>query len=265
MNKRFIVIVVVLLFLYNFQSLSAKRIISLSQSLTKELRDLGVENQMVGCTSYCQTTRKMPIVASAVKVNVEKVVALKPDLVVATSLTSNETLHALKKMKVNIVVFSTIHSYSEICAQFLQLGKLVGKETQARNVLKMNNLKISKMRSSYKLKSRRVFIQLGANPLFAVIPNTFMNDYITYAGSKNIAQGMTSGTITREAVLARNPEVIFVVSMGISSEEKNAWKRYTNLDAVKNDKIFIIDSNKACLPTPTTFAETLDVIIKCLK
>ena len=265
MNKKFVIFLTLLTSFFCVNSLSAKRIISLSQSLTKELQTLGVENEMVGCTSYCQTTRKMPIVATAVKVNVEKVVALRPDLVVANTLTPLETIQALRKMRINVVVFPKINSYTDICSQFLQLGKLVNKTPQAQQVLRMTNAKIKRLKADNKLKSKRVFIQLGANPLFAVIPNTFMNDYITYAGSTNIARGMTTGSISREAVLTRNPEVIFIVSMGISDAEKKIWKRYTNLSAVKNGKIFIIDSNLACLPTPTTFVQTLEVIINHLK
>jgi iron complex transport system substrate-binding protein len=264
-NKFFVLSVLIFSFVLSFAPLSAKRIISLTPSLTKNLQYLGVENELVGCTSYCKTSRKVPVVASAVKVNVEKVVSMKPDLVIASTLTQPETVAALKKMGVKIVVFPMAHSFKDICAQFLQLGKLVGKEAQAQKVLGQVNQKINKLKSAT-ASNKRVFIQLGANPLFAVIPNTFMNDYIVFAGAKNITEGMTTGSITREAVLTRNPEAIFIVTMGVfADQEKKEWERYSNLAAVKNKKVFIIDSDKACTPTPVTFAETLEVIIKNLK
>ncbi|OJU37310.1 MAG: hypothetical protein BGN96_04005 [Bacteroidales bacterium 45-6] len=264
-NKLFILFVAVFSCWLGLVPLSAKRIVSLTPSLTKNLQYLGVENELVGCTSYCKTSRKVPVVASAVKVNVEKVVAMKPDLVITSTLTQPETVAALKKMGVNIVVFPMAHSFNDICTQFLQLGKLVGKEAQAQKVLGDINRKIAKLKAGYTSK-KRVFIQLGANPLFAVIPNTFMNDYIVFAGAKNITEGMTSGSITREAVLTRNPEAIFIVTMGVfADQEKKEWQRYSNLAAVKNKKIFIVDSDKACTPTPVTFAETLELIFKNLK
>jgi ABC-type Fe3+-hydroxamate transport system substrate-binding protein len=265
MNKFFVLFIAIFSFVLSLSPLSAKRIISLTPSLTKNLQYLGSENELVGCTSYCKTTRKIPVVASAVKVNVEKVVSLKPDLVIASTLTQPETIAALKKIGVKTVVFPMAHSFSEICAQFLQLGKLIGKEAQAQKVLRQINQKIAKLKATT-TSNQRVFIQLGANPLFAVIPNTFMNDYIVFAGAKNITQGMTSGSITREAVLTRNPEAIFIVTMGVfAGQEKREWERYSNLAAVKNKKIFIIDSDKACTPTPVTFAETLELIMKNLK
>jgi iron complex transport system substrate-binding protein len=108
----------------------------------------------------------------------------------------------------------------------------------------------------------KIFIQIGANPLYTVFPNTFMDDYITYAGAQNIAFDFTIGFITRESVLLRNPDVIFIVSMGITGEEeKKNWEKVKELNASKNKKIFILDSDKACTPTPVTFIETLETII----
>lgn len=242
----------------------AKRIISLSPSLTKCLQYLGDESELVGCTSYCKTTRPITVVATAIKVNVEKVVSLKPDLVVTSSMTPPETLATLKKVGINIVVFPMPHSFDEICSQFLQLGKLVDRETSARKVLATARQKVNSLKAD-RHAVKKIFIQLGANPLFTVIPNTFMNDYITFAGAKNIADGMTSGTITREAVLVRNPDVIFIVTMGmLGLEEQKQWETFPNLAATRHKKVFIIDSDKACTPTPVTFAETLEVIVKAL-
>jgi iron complex transport system substrate-binding protein len=89
-----------------------------------------------------------------------------------------------------------------------------------------------------------------------------MDDYITFSGGRNIAAGFTKGTITRESVVLHNPDVIFIVTMGIvGPEEKTIWESYPNLNATKNKKIFIIESAKACVATPQNFSETLEQII----
>ncbi|GAT63977.1 ABC transporter substrate-binding protein [Paludibacter jiangxiensis] len=243
----------------------AKRIISLSPSLTKNLQYLGDEQELVGCTSYCKTTRKVNVVATAVKVNVEKVVSLKPDLVVASSMTPPETVAQLKKFGIQVVMFPMPKSYAEICAQFRQLSRLVGREAVADKVLQSVQQRIDRVKAR-KADGRKIFIQLGVDPLFAVIPNTFLNDYISLAGGRNIAEGMTSGSITREAVLLKNPSVIFIVTMGnIDREEKQRWEKFSNLEAVRKKKVIVIDSNMACVPTPVTFAETLEVMMKALR
>lgn len=265
MQKKIVLLLVMVLSGFVVICAAPKRVISLSPSLTKNIRYLDAESDLIGCTSYCKTSRPVTVVASAVKVNVEKVVALKPDLVVATSMTPPETIASLKKIGIKIVVFPIPHSYNEICTQFLQLGQLMGKEQMARKVLAVTNQKVNSLKAKAK-SGKKAFIQLGANPLFAVIPNTFMNDYITFAGAKNIADGMTSGSITREAVLIRNPDVIFIVTMGmLGAEEKKQWENFSNLAAARNKKVIIIDSDKACTPTPVTFAESLDIIVKSIK
>lgn len=107
-----------------------------------------------------------------------------------------------------------------------------------------------------------MFIQIGANPLYSVYPGLFMNDYMEMSKSQNIAADLTTGSITREAVVLRNPDVIFVVTMGIvGDEEKRNWEKFKQVNAVKNKKIFIIDSDLACTPTPITFVKTLETII----
>ena len=107
-----------------------------------------------------------------------------------------------------------------------------------------------------------VFFQIGAKPIFTVISNTFMNDYITLAKCNNIAEDLKKGTITRESVLQQNPDIIFIVTMGIVGDnEKNIWESYTELNAAKNKKIFIIDSSIASTPTVLSFTETLEQVI----
>jgi len=77
---------------------------------------------------------------------------------------------------------------------------------------------------------------------------------------------MSQGTLTRESVIAGNPDVIFIVTMGITGEEeKKIWERYKGLSAADHRQIHIIDAEKACSPTPVTFVETLDTICQLMR
>ncbi len=266
MNKRLILLAGIFVFCGMLGAQTAtQRIVSLTPSLTLSVRYLNEEAHLVGCTSYCETTRTVPVVATAIKVNVEKVISVKPDLVIATSLTPPETVAAMKKVGLRVEVFPMPHSYTEICDQFSRLGKLLGKEALAKKIVSDSRSKVQKL-SANKSIGKKIFIQIGANPLFAVIPNTFMHDYIQFSGAETITSGMTSGSITREAVLKRNPDVIFIVTMGIlADEEKKLWENFPQLSATRAKKIFIIDSKIACTPTPVTFAQTLEIISKNAK
>jgi len=244
------------------------RIVSLAPSLTKNVYFLEQQHKLVGCTSYCDTAvaNGKEVVASAVKVNIEKVISLKPDLVITTTMTNPETLDMLKKFNIRVETFPTAKSFDEICKQTIRLGQIIGAESNAKRIVTQSETKIKSLASSTrKDKSPSVFFQIGAKPLFTVIPGTFMNDYILLAGGKNVVTTPKTGTITREAVIASNPDVIFIVTMGIvGNEEKNVWESYSTLSAAKNKKIFIIDSNDACTPTPVTFVKTLERVINLI-
>jgi ABC-type Fe3+-hydroxamate transport system substrate-binding protein len=260
------VVVLILLVVWG-QSVASKepmRIVSLAQSLTQNLYYLESDSyQLIGCTSYCKPKKNTEVVASAVTVNIEKVLTLKPDLVVVTSITKPKTIDKLRDLGIRVELFPTPRNFNEICTQFVELGKLIGATEKADSIVKRSVEKVESLRKKIKPgQSPRMFIQIGANPLYSVYPDLFMNDYFLFAGAKNIASDFKMGSITREAVMMRNPEIIFVVTMGIvGNEEKQIWEKQTMLSASKNKKIFLLDSDEACTPTPVTFAKTLEAII----
>jgi len=253
----------VLLLSWSVRASEIRRVVSLAPSLTKNLKYLEAEDLLVGCTSYCQPGRKVDVVASAVKVNIEKVVTMKPDLIIATTITDPETIGILRKFGFRVEVFPKVDSFENICSQFLNLGKIIGKDVRTQKVIADCKKKVEELKQSVKSEQKpKMFLQIGADPLYTVMPKTFMDDYITFAGAKNIASDLTVGSISRESVLLRNPDVIFIVTMGIVGEEEKAtWEKVSALSAAKNKKIFIIDSDKACTPTPISFVETLETII----
>jgi iron complex transport system substrate-binding protein len=199
-------------------------------------------------------------------VNVEKVVSMKPDLVLASSFTNVESIELLRKLGIRVEVLPTPRSFKGICEQFELLGELVGKPENARTIVQQSVARVEELKkAAASRKSQKVFCQIGAKPLFAVIPNTFMDDYIRFSGCVNIAANQTKGTITRENVISQNPDIILVVTMGmVGNQEKQVWESYKQINATRNHRIFIIDSDLACVPTPITFVRTLELIHQLL-
>jgi ABC-type Fe3+-hydroxamate transport system substrate-binding protein len=257
-----------LLFLFLSASCLAQvipeRIISLAPSLTKSIYYLGAEGLVVGHTNYCQIAMddNKEIVASAVTVNLEKVITLRPDLVVTTAMTNPETIEILQRAGIKTEVFQTPRTFKEICIQFEILGNITGTGETAREIIKDVSARVNEIKASHQYNTPpEFFFQIGSKPLFTVLDNTFMDDYITFSGGKNIAAGFTRGTINREYVLMKNPDVIIIVNMGITGEEeKKIWENYPFLNAVKNQKIFFVESDMASTPNPPDFLNTLEVI-----
>jgi iron complex transport system substrate-binding protein len=243
------------------------RIVSLAPSITKELESLNMTENIVGATSYCDISKKNKelIVGTATEVNIEKILLLNPDIVIASGLTKQTTINTLKNNGIAVHFIKKLQSFDDICNQAIELGKLVGKANLALSIVSRSKQRVDSMQSLIPSRDNKlkVFFQIGAKPIFTVIPNTFMDDYIIFSGCENLAADLDKGTITRESVLRRNPDIIFIVTMGIvGNEEKKTWEGYAELNAVKSNKIFIIDSNIACTPTVLSFTETLEQVIK---
>ncbi len=242
------------------------RIVSLAPSITRELIDLGLKDNIVGATSYCEVSESNNdlVIGSAITVNIEKVLLLKPDIVFASGLTKEKTIHTLKENGVTVYKFGKMTSFNYICENFIELAKYVDKEDVAKSIINSSKAKMDSLIASVPKQkdSLSIFFQVGSKPIFTVIPNTFMNDYITYAGCKNIVSDLTNPSINRETVINRNPDIIFIISMGIEgTNEKNIWKKYPELNAAKNNKIFIVDADKVALPTVRSFTESFEIII----
>ncbi len=261
-----------LLFLISASTLTAqtpRRIISLAPSLTKNLYLLEAEELLVGCTNYCtlQSETDADIVASAIQVNYEKAVMLKPDLVITTTLTKAKTIDTFEKLGVPVLVFENPTSFDEICEQFIILGENVGKKRLAEEIIEDAQMRITviKQKIPDHTSKQKVFMQIGTNPLFAVVPNTFMNDFINFSGTENIASDLIIGSINLESVLVRNPDIIVVVLMGIvGKEEKMRWESFENLNAVKKKQVFVMEADNACSPTPLSFVDALDEMISLI-
>jgi len=263
-------LMLILLFVCQFavQAQQVKRIVSLVPWVTKSLYLMGEQSRLVGCTSYCpvEASDHIAVVANAMSVNIEKTFTLKPDVVIASSLNRPETIDNLKKLGIKVVLQPYPKSFEEICAYFIQIGELVGQVDKARKIVDQQKARLAKLKVGIPSgKIPNIFIQIGAKPLFCAVPGTFMEDFIRFSGGKNSAEELNLGSVTREYVLKQNPDVIFIVTMGIvAQEEKDNWLSYQSLSASKSKKIFILDADKTCSPTPILFVDALEEMIKLI-
>lgn len=201
------------------------------------------------------------------EVNVEKIVQLKPDLVITTSLNDLRVKAKLMSMKINVFEYSYPKTFGEICGQFTQLGIMLGKKQKAEEILAETRIKVKTVTGSVKNTRRpKVFMQIGAKPLWSVPKDNFMNDLIEMAGGINISSISKTGLYSYEQVLKNDPDIIFISDMGISAEKETAkWKKYATINAVKNDRIYLIDSYELCSSNPVFFAKTLETMTRRIR
>ena len=268
-SMRLLHLFIILLILVTTNTLAQnfKRIISLSPAATFNLMELGSVDKIVGCTKFCELGENEDlVVASAISMNIERVIALKPDLVIYTTMFKPNQIERLTQFGIRTELFKSPKDWKETCDQFIRLGELVSQKKKAEHYIDSLEQLMNKVTQSIpKNEKQKIFMEIGAKPLFTAVPNTFMHDYIVVLGGVNIANDQTSGTISRERVLMKNPDIIILVTMGtVSKSEKQVWESYTDLNATKNNKIITIDADLACQPTPYNFLNTIIELNKLL-
>jgi len=244
-----------------------QRIISLGPSITEEIYLLGAGDRLVGCTTYCKRpeAKMKEKVGTVIDVDMEKAVALRPDIVFATSLTDLRAIKRMRELGTKVVVFPEPKNFREVCDQFMELARLIGEEEKAIKVVRRVEAQVMRiMEKVGGLRKPRVFVEIGARPLFTVTRDSFINDIIAFAGGVNIAKNAAYGIYSREEVVRQDPDVIIIVTMGITAEEKGVWQRFKGMRAVKNGRIYVMDSYKLCSPTPVTFVEALEEMARIL-
>ena len=148
-----------------------RRIISLGPALTESLFLLGAGDRVVGVTTYCRRppeARQKDKVGTILEINIEEVVIRNPDLVVATNLNQRASIEKLQGLGVRVVEFPLVENFERLCQQFLRLGKLIGREREARKIIHTAKLQVNDVREAVRdLPRPKVFVQVGAKPLFA--------------------------------------------------------------------------------------------------
>ena len=243
---------------------SPDRIVSLGPVITDMIYLLGAEDRLEAVTSYCKTPEKekKEIIGTVMQMNVEKIVHLEPDLVIANALTRRKQIRLLEKQGVHVIELETPQNFEEICENLVRLGTLVGKEKRAKEIISNARDRVKNIRKKAEaLQKRTVFIQIGIKPLKTSPEHTFIHEYIEFAGGINIAEDAPEGVYSREKVLKKNPDVILIATMGSSKKaglgEKETWRNFSFLKAVKNKNIHVLDPDIVCSPTPEVFARGL--------
>lgn len=245
-----------------------RRIISLGPLITENIFLLGAGDDLVGNTFYCQRPQaalNKEKVGSVMELSIEKIVSLRPDLILASNLTPPQQVAKLEHLGFQVETFRQPSSFTEICAQFLRLGRLLELEEQAEAIVDQAVLKVQNIQHAVAgLPRQKVFLQVGAHPLFSSVRSSFTHDFIELAGGENIAGDQSSGAIKTEKVIALDPDVIIVAVMGnehgVGAEQKQAWATYTSIKAARNGRVHVMDPDLVCSPSPTTFADTLVTI-----
>lgn len=223
----------------------AQRIVSLAPHVTEQLFAAGAGSKIVGASEYSdfpEQAKKLPRVASSGAINLEMVLALKPDLVVAWRLEATAAALARLESLGVPVFYSEARRLSHIPHLIEGLGELAGTSATARPLARSLREELVRLDAEY--GSRRpvtVFYQISERPLMTIGGGQFVSNAIDLCGGRNIFAGATvmAPTVNIESVIAADPEAIFTARPQPGDRSWQAyWRRFPGLFAVEAENLY---------------------------
>lgn len=225
------------------------RLISLAPSITETLFALGLGDRVVGDTDFCDyppEARRKPHVGSLLNPSLEKIVALKPDLVIGDA-ESNRLQTAEQLERLGIPLYGvTAHSVDGALASIEDLGRVLGRETQARALLATLRARTETMEQRVRGKPRpKVLFVVWYRPLITAGPQTFIADVVRRAGGDSVANDLKGEwpRLNLEDALQRDPDVILFPKTEAFSpdlEEFRGMPVWKDLRAVRDGRLYFI-------------------------
>ncbi|WP_107852011.1 cobalamin-binding protein [Oceanimonas marisflavi] len=231
----------------------ARRIVSLAPHITEILFAIGAGDQVVGvdeASDYPEAVTSLPKIANYRSLNLERILALEPDLIIAWQ--SAQSLQVAPLVQLGIPVeYSEPRRLEDLGDELTRFGRLTGHEEQARQVAEHYQRHLASLRQRYrKAEPVRLFYQLNEVPLMSASQYTWMGQAVTLCGGDSITADSPTPypQIDPEFVLAKNPEVILAKDLPAMQR----WREWPELTAVKRNQLFTIDVDTLHRFTPRT-------------
>lgn len=228
------------------------RIVAMAPSITEILFALDLSPRLVGVTrfsDYPPAAQSLPKVGSYVHLDVEKIISLEPDLCIAVK--DGNPLSVVRKLEtVGIPVYAVDpRDLKAVMATLSELGRLLDVASRAEAIVADMADRIRRVETRVARADHRpsVFFQIGIAPIVSVGTKTFIHELIVMAGGRNLARGPTPyPRFSKEQVIGLRPEVMIITSMAreaVFDQVEAEWRRWPELPAVKNGRIYLVDSN----------------------
>ena len=241
-------------------SAPARRIVSLAPHATELLFAAGAGERVVGVvagSNFPPEAARLPVIGDVFALDLERIVALKPDLIVTWPYTTTPQVAMLRDR--GIAVFTTDpRTIDGIAADLERLGELAGTRFEAQRAATAFRAAVADATRTVAQRRRlRVFYQIWDTPVFTIGGGSLITQAIAACGGDNVFArlALPAPTVSVEAVLAGRPDVIVAGTDGAARPPwLDAWTRWRELPAARDGNLFVVDANLLHRPGPR-FAE----------
>jgi iron complex transport system substrate-binding protein len=224
----------------------ATRIVSLAPHATELLYAAGAGAKLVGVSEYSDFPPEAKLVRSVggtAALDLERVITLKPDLIVVWG-SGNSATQIAKLRSLGIPIFeSEPRNFAAIASSLERLARLAGTDQIGRQAAEAFRARLKTIAATYRQRPTvHVFYQIWREPLMTLNDSHIVSAAIRLCGGENSFGKLPqlAPTVSIEAVLRADPEVI-IASSSPNDDSASSWHRFTTLTAVARDNLFALN------------------------
>lgn len=241
------------------------RIISLSPSATEILFSLGMGTKIIANTIYCDypaESKLIPKVGSFIRINIEKIRAMKPDIIFTSSIVQNKIFQQLKDALLP-VCHTDPRSLNAIYESIFETGKAVDKIQEAQTIISSMKQTEKKLGIAIHKNNPKLYIEEWFNP--PMISGNWVPDIVELAGGRYgiVKSGELSRAVSLTEVMEYDPDIILSSYCGFGKNSnpnhllnRPGWK---NLRAVTENRLYNLDETILNRPGPRILQAVLDI------
>jgi iron complex transport system substrate-binding protein len=231
------------------------KIVSLSPSNTEIVYALGLGDKLVGNTTYCDypaAAKTVTKVGGYSTAEVEKIVDLQPDLILASNIHMSKVVPQLVNLNLPVFVLDP-RNLQDVLNSITLAGKVLNAQVQARDLVKsmQDRIDVVKAKTANLPDAQKVrtLLLIWHDPPMTVGPNTFIYELITLSGGASVSKGMADGfpTMGLEAIISADPQVVVTTGMGggdnLTLQYVNDEVRLKDIPARKTNRIYEVNQD----------------------
>ena len=249
-----------------------ERIVCLTEETTELLYLLGQEHRIIGISGFTKRPKRArkekPVVSAFVDANIQKILDLKPDLVVGFSDIQSDIAKQLIQNGVNVWI-NNQRTIAEIKSFIVQMGSLVGSYDASIALIEKFDLKASQIKkiTDHWLKKPRIYFEEWDDPIISGI--AWVSELIELAGGGDIFKNLSQNSLAKDRIISdpntiinHQPDIILVSWCGkkLKKDKIRSREGWDKINAIKNDYLFEIKSEIILQPGPASLFDGLDIL-----
>lgn len=228
---------------------AAVRVVSIAPSVTETIFALGKGDILKGRTDYCDypaAAQGIPSIGSLREPDIEAIAELEPDIVIASTHFTKESLDKLTALSISVVVLANQNSFDGAYRTIEDIARLTGAEDEGKALISSMKTTVNEVKEAVTGRDKpSVYYVIGFGEYgdFTAGGDTFINQIIEMAGGNNIASGIKGWSFSLEQIVESDPDIVVCSKFWNTKDSIIITNGYMDLRAVKNEQLFEIDNN----------------------